>query len=266
VHTDSNLAPGSPFDDGELYDVLCGGIDYDLDFYVGLAKTAQGPVLDICCGTGRIMLPCLRAGIDIEGLDLFVPMLDRLRSVSTTEGFSPKLHVANMSDFRLERRFALIMIPFNAFIHNMTAEAQIRCLTLCREHLQPGGLLAFDTFFPGRDYINLTDGERALEGEMKHPQTGQTIRMYDTRSFDRVRQIQHSHNEIEFLDDTGRVVQVIPSDFDTRYLYKNEMELLLRLAGFPRWQIYGAFDRRLLERDSDMMIVLAWNDVEATSR
>lgn len=251
----------SPFDDGELYDVLLGDLDYDLDFYLGLAKEATGPVLDVACGTGRIMLPCLRAGIDIEGVDLFAPMLDRLRSKATTEGFSPRLQRADMSDFRLDRRFALIMIPFNAFIHNLTAEAQIRCLTLCREHLQPGGLLAFDTFFPGREYINLIDCERAFEGEVKHPQTCQTLRMYDTRSFDRVRQIQHSHNEVEFLDDSGRVVQVIPSDFDTRYLFKNEMDLLLRLAGFPRWQICGGFDRRPIERDTDFMIVLAWNDV-----
>ena len=104
----------TPFDDGEVYDLLLGDIPYGLDFYTGLAMEAKGPVLDVCCGTGRILLPCLQAGVDIEGLDLFVPMLDTLRQKSTQLGLSPRLHQADMSDFDLPRRYALVMTPFNA--------------------------------------------------------------------------------------------------------------------------------------------------------
>ena len=70
----------STFDDGELYDLVADGIPYGMDFYIELAKRAQGPVLDIACGTGRILLPCLMAGIDMEGLDLFEPMHDTLKT------------------------------------------------------------------------------------------------------------------------------------------------------------------------------------------
>ena len=66
----------SPFDDGDFYDIMCEGLDYGIDFYVGLAREAKGPVLDIACGTGRILLPVLQAGADADGLDLFQPMLD----------------------------------------------------------------------------------------------------------------------------------------------------------------------------------------------
>src|SRR5262245_12585912 len=61
----------SPFDDGELYDILLQGLDYGIDFYVGLARAAKGPVLDIACGTGRVLLPVLQAGTDADGMDLF---------------------------------------------------------------------------------------------------------------------------------------------------------------------------------------------------
>ena len=81
------------------------------------------------------------------------------------------------------------MIPFNAFIHNMTQEAQIRCLQLCREHLLPGGMLAFDTFFPSLEIVGAPENTRVLEGEFPHPETGLPMRMYDTRSFDRVAQV-----------------------------------------------------------------------------
>ena len=69
----------SPFDDGELYDFLFEGFDYAVDFYVELARAAKGPVLDIGCGTGRILLPCMQAGTEVDGLDLAEPMLATLR-------------------------------------------------------------------------------------------------------------------------------------------------------------------------------------------
>jgi len=164
-----------------------------------------------------------------------------------------------MTNFRLPRRFALIMIPNNTIVHNLTAEDQIATLQTCREHLLPGGLLAFDTAFPGPAWICAPDGTRELEAEVPHPMTGLPIRMWDTRTFDRVKQIQHSHNEIEMLDAAGKIVEVHHSETAMRWIYKSEMELLLRVAGFSRWRISGGFDRRVLERETDAMIVEAWN-------
>jgi SAM-dependent methyltransferase len=255
--SDANLP--SVFDDGDAYDLILADIPYGRDFYLALAREAKGPVLDIACGTGRILLPCLQAGVDIEGLDLFEPMLARLRAKAAALGQTPTLHRGDMGDFKLDRRFALTMIPFNAFIHNMTQEAQIRCLSRCREHLLPGGLLAFDTFFPSLAIVGAPEKTRVLEGEMPHPKTGLPMRMYDTRTFDCVAQTQHSLNELEILDANGNIASVIRSQVSSRYIYKHEMELLLRVAGFARWEICGDFDRRPLTNETDAMIVLAWN-------
>jgi SAM-dependent methyltransferase len=248
----------TPFDDGALYDLLCAGLIYDFDFYLGLAKAARGPVLEVCCGTGRILLPCLQAGVDAEGLDLFPAMLARLREKAATLGLHPVLHEANMAAFRLPRRYALVMIPFNAFVHNLTTDDQLACLRACRDHLLPGGLLAFDAAFPGPHWIGAASGTRHLEGEIAHPETGLAVRMWDTRTFDRVQQLQHSFNEVEFLDAAGRVAATHPSQTTVRWIYKGEMELLLRLAGFARWEILGGFDGRPLQHETDAMIVKAW--------
>ena len=249
----------SIFEDGDKYDLLLKDVPYGLDFYVALARVAPGPVLDVACGTGRILLPCLQAGVDIEGLDLFESMLVTLRAKAAALNLSPRLHRADMSDFSLPRRFALVMIPFNAFIHNMTQETQLRCLQLCREHLLPGGKLAFDTFFPSLEIVGAPDNTRVLEGEFPHPQTGLPLRLYDTRTFDRVAQVQHSLNEIEQLAADGSVQTIHRSQVSSRYIYKQEMDLLLRVAGFARWEIYGDFDRRPLSCETDAMIVTAWN-------
>jgi ubiquinone/menaquinone biosynthesis C-methylase UbiE len=249
----------STFEDGDVYDLVASNIPYGLDFYTQLARQAGGPVLDVACGTGRILLPCLESGVDIEGLDLFEPMLATLRSKAIALGLSPVLHQSDMSQFSLPRQFAFIMIPFNAFIHNMTQRSQISCLDCCRRHLLPGAALVFDTFFPSLDVIGVPQNTRVLEGEIPHPQTGLPMRMYDTRSFDRVAQIQNSINEIELLDVDGNVEKIYRSQIQGRYIYKHEMELLLQIAGFARWEIYGDFDRRPLTSENDLMIVAAWN-------
>ena len=249
----------STFDDGDAYDLVLKDIPYGLDFYVALARAAKGPVLDIACGTGRILLPSLQAGVDIEGLDLFEGMLKTLRAKAAALGLSPRLHQADMSDFSLPRSYALIMIPFNAFIHNMTQEAQIRCLQRCREHLLPGGELTFDTFFPSLEIVARRSTRACWRASCPHPETGLPMRMYDTRSFDRVEQTQHSVNEIELLAADGSIERVIRSETRSRYIYKQEMALLLRVAGFARWEIYGDFDRRPLTSENEAMVVTAWN-------
>jgi len=248
----------TPFDDGALYDLFFDRLDLGLDFYLGLAKSAGGPVLDVACGTGRIMLPCLKAGVDVEGLDLSLAMLDRLRHKAGALGFNPTLYQANMADFRLPRRYALIMIMFNAFIHNLTTEDQLATLNACREHLQPGGQLVFDTAFPGPAWVAAPNGTRELEMEVAHPETGLPVRIWDTRTFDRVKQLQYSFNEIEMLDATGKVIATHPSKTTIRWIYKAEMELLLSATGFARWQILGGFDGRPLLHETDAMIVQAW--------
>src|SRR5579862_69890 len=218
---DEQPASGLPsiFEDGDVYDLVGKDVPYGLEFYVALAREANGPVLDIACGTGRILLPCLQAGVDIEGLDLFEPMLKTLRAKAAVLGLSPRFHQADMSDFSLPRRFRQIMIPFNAFIHNMTQETQIRCLKLCREHLLPGGQLTFDTFFPALEFISTPEKTRVLEGEFPHPQTGLPVRMYDTRTVDRVLQVFHSLNEIERLAADGSVETVHRSLDSSRFFY-----------------------------------------------
>ena len=248
----------TPFDDGALYDLFFENFDYGLEFYLSLARSAGGPVLDVACGTGRVLLPMLQAGIDADGLDFFPAMLETARQKATARGFKPGLFQSDMASFHLQRKYALIVIPFNAFVHNLTLEAQLGCLRCCKDHLLPGGSLTFDTFFPGAALITAPQNTRAFEAEIKHPKTGHPVRMYDTRWFDLVEQRQRSRVEIEILDGSGNVTATHRSETTLRFVYKTEMELLLRLTGFSRFQISGDFDGRPLVNDTDAMIVRAW--------
>lgn len=250
----------SPFDDGKLYDLLFAGFDYGLEFYSRLAAEAKGPILDVACGTGRVMLPLLQAGHDVDGLDLFEGMLGTLREKAAAAGFAPKLYRSDMRQFDLERCYALIVIPFNAVVHNLTQADQISCLASCHRHLLPGGVLAFDTFFPSWQVIGASSGERVLELETTHAASGNPMRIFDTRAFDRVEQIQRSLIEIEILSPSGEVESVHRSETRLRWIYKSEMSLLLETAGFRQYQIGGDFDMRPLTDENQIMAVTAHRD------
>jgi SAM-dependent methyltransferase len=250
----------SPFEDAEIYDALFGDFRWDLDFYLSLAKESRGPVLEVACGTGRVMIPCLEAGVDIDGLDLYPEMLDRLRMKAVAKGLAARVFEGDMRDFALPRRYALAMIPFNGFVHCLTSADQIAALSACRRHLAPGGALVFNVFLPKGADSGPPDGTPVLEHEAPHPETGLPVRIYDTRFRDPLRQVQHSKMEVQELDREGRVSRSHFFETDMRWTYKPELELLLSAAGFTRWDLYGGFDKSLLTRDSAILLVFAWKD------
>jgi SAM-dependent methyltransferase len=249
-----------PYARPDLYDLLFEGIEFDLAFYRELASAAQGPVLDLACGTGRVLLPLLEAGVEIEGVDASARMLERLREKARARGLAPRVHQASMSAFDLGRRFRVVMIPFNSFVHNLTPDDQIATLRRCHEHLEPGGVLAFDFFAATPTMLAVPHGSRVLEHEAPHPETGLPVRVWDARDLDVVTQTQHSRIEIEELGESGGVAKTHRFETRVRWVQPAEMELLLRLAGFAHRALWGDFARGPLTAGTAHVVAEAWRD------
>jgi SAM-dependent methyltransferase len=143
----------------------------DAPFYVDLAKRSGGTVLEIGCGTGRVLLRIAREGIAVEGLDNSPPMLGILREHLNAE--SPgvrskvKLHQGDMRDFRLGRTFPLVIIPFRPLQHMYTQTEQLAALQVAAGHLSDSARLAFDVFYPRFELIPNGIGEEILELEWR---------------------------------------------------------------------------------------------------
>jgi SAM-dependent methyltransferase len=244
----------------EVYDLYYSWLTDDIPFYVERAKQAHGPVLEAGSGTGRVLIPTLQAGVDIDGLDVHPGMVEVLKRKAAALGLSPRLQVADMRDFTMPRRYALVTIPFRAFQHLMTTGDQIAALRCIREHLEGGGALVFNVFFPSFERMVQPEGEPLLEREWAHPETGLPLAMYASRRVDRVNQSLHVEREVIESDARGYAAATHRDRFSMRWTWKPEMELLLRAAGFSRWDVRGGFDGRPLEKDADEMVWTAWKD------
>jgi|WetSurMetagenome_2_1015567.scaffolds.fasta_scaffold412059_2 SAM-dependent methyltransferase len=261
-------APGVPLDvssvagyiEPDLYDTVYGWWTADIAFYVEQALAERGPVLEVACGTGRVHLPLLAAGVDADGLDLHPGFLEVLRRNAAARGLTPRVVQADMRDFTMPRRYALIVIPFRAFLHNLSHDDELRALRCCREHLEPDGRLVLDLFHPTFERLVEPEDQWRFERAFADPADGGRLELWSRARRDRVRQVMHADMELRRLDPGGRVTSAHPHSVDLRWVYRDEMELLLRTAGFTRSAVAGGFDGRPLERDTDLMIWTAWRD------
>jgi SAM-dependent methyltransferase len=245
----------SPYDAPELYDLLFDSLDFDIPYWLDVARSAGGPVLEAACGTGRILLPILKTGVEIDGFDSSPAMVGRLKEKARTSGLTVRAEVADMRDFSMGRRYARIFCAFNGFAHCDTIEDQLAVLRRSLEHLEPGGALVLHMSYPGPAYWSEPEGPAVLEHEAPRPGGGK-IQLWDNRKKDIVGQRQDSEVEIWELGASDRPEAVHKFTTSQRWVYRFELELLFRAAGFSRWDILGGFDGRPLKAPDDQM--LAW--------
>lgn len=231
----------------------------DAPFYCELARQCGGPVLEIGCGTGRILLATAREGIEIHGVDNSAPMLARCNENLALEKPEIRdrvsLHVGDMRDFRLNRQFPLVTIPFRPLQHMYTVNDQVRALTSAAAHLQGDGMLAFDVFYPKFERLPLRIGEEQLEAEWS-PEPGTVIRRFFRKdSFDKIRQ----SFTITFIFRVYGEGQLRGEERETlsmSYYTYPHLRALFLLAGLEPVAEYGSFAKTALDNDSEEMIFL----------
>lgn len=234
-----------------FYDVFSTGLPGDAHFYVEEALRAEGRVLELACGTGRILIPTAEAGVEITGLDLSPAMLDIARSkiarLPSEVRSRTTLAEGDMTSFTLDERFSLITIPGNSFGLLITPEAQRACLQRVHAHLESGGRFVFSMFDPN---IHIIAEHSGIMGsaikrfkEITDPESGQRVVVYDARSYDLEAQTVYQEWTFETLDDNGIMVRREYTHVELRYCHRYEMQYLLELCGFEIEALYGDFQR-----------------------
>jgi SAM-dependent methyltransferase len=235
----------------------------DVRFYLDLARAMGGPVLEIGVGSGRIAIPVARAGIDVTGLDLSEDMLAGLAEKLAAEpALQKRLHYERMDmrDFDLGRKFPLVVIPFRAFLHNLTIEDQIACLLCCRKHLAPGGELVFNVFHPSLAFmaanVDANDAVWRWIRDEDQPDGGWAS-LSQAIHYEPVPQHLHARQRIERFGPDGVLVDTFQFRLQLAYLYPGDLRHRLAEAGFHDVSIEGGFQGGPLTHDGDELVVRA---------
>jgi len=248
---------------GELYDHVPAYRDRkDVAFYLDLCRAAPGEVLELGCGTGRLLVPAAAAGCTITGLDGSVSMLERCRAKLRTLPADARNRVtlveAEMAGFSLGRTFALATVPFRPFQHLVSVAEQLSFLACVHRHLEPGGKLALDVFHPHLTTLASDVDPQEIE-DTPEVELGSGRRM--RRAFRNVaKRRAEQTNDIEliyYVTDSAGVTTRIVQAFPMRYFFRYELEHLLARAGFEVAEFFGNFDRSPFADSSPEMIVIA---------
>jgi SAM-dependent methyltransferase len=233
----------------------------DLPFYLELAEQNGGPILEVACGTGRVLLPIARKGIEIQGVDNSRPMLEVLKNALAREPQKVRekvtLREGDMRDFRLGQQFPLVIIPFRPMQHMHTVEDQASALTSAALHLTEHGILVFDVFYPKFDLINTKLGEEVMEFEWSSgADSTEIVRRYFRKdSVDKINQIFY----FTFIYRTLRAGNLISEEmeaFKLSYFTYPHLRALFLLAGLEPVAEYGSFAKAPLDNSAEQMIFL----------
>jgi SAM-dependent methyltransferase len=226
---------------GYIYDQMMENLQEIVDdnqrFYSANLGDVIGPVLECACGTGIFLLSLLAAGYDMYGFDISPWMLATLKHKAELQGVADierRISIQDFESFHYNHQFSAIIIPTNTFQILATQEAQIKTLRNIYVHLVPGGKLLLDFRLAGmRD---LVESPELIQGNWytwAHPETGHPIRQRIVAT--------HDYNNQQILDRCFIEYEDELAEFPmtSRWIFKDEFQLLLRLAGFEHWECFG---------------------------
>jgi SAM-dependent methyltransferase len=238
-----------------FYDLENAGFTEDLPFWADVARECGGPVLELGCGSGRVLLHLAHEGFTVTGVDSSPAMLAlarrRLERQPSIAG-KIELHEESFTRLRLENSFPLVILPFNTFSH-MTEDEDVRAaLDTIAAHLAPGGaaVLALPNPIP---LFGEPQEALVLERTFRDNERGMTIQQFSSLRVDRVDQLGHVTWIYDEIAASGDVVRTtVPMTL--RYFFPNELAALFERSGLDLAHLWGDYHRSPFEDDSPELI------------
>lgn len=225
-----------PYAQAELYDLLNLQVGGD-EFYVEFAKERGGRVLDLACGSGRLLPQLVDAGLEVAGLDLAPAMLERARRRLGERAGQVELVLGDMRGFSFGQPFDTILIPYCSLIYMHSDADRLAVFQRCSQHLREGGWLAFD-FLAGA--VEVGEGVPSLALQGIHPFTEELLVS--------VVQIKGLARDLRLLNQINYILPKEPKPAQVTVFASREavvqpehMADLVVQAGFEVAGVYGSF-------------------------
>jgi SAM-dependent methyltransferase len=247
----------NPFDRfARLYDWEHDGYVADIDVHVGFARRFGAPVLELACGSGRLLAPLSKAVADVTGVDSSAAMLERARHRLDALGLHVTLVQQRLETLELTGRYRTIIIGLDSFGLLIKGDDQARALRRARAHATHDARLILDVANG-----NLRGSAEPTE-ELMHdltlpdPQTGRPVTKFVLR---RAHPAEQRDDLLFFYDEQDERGYLRRSmvELQLRWFTRFELELLLQSAGWQVDEVYGNYDLAPFGPDSERLIVIA---------
>lgn len=217
----------------------------DTAFHLERFRDFGRPILEPACGSGRTLVPFLKAGLDVTGFDPSPEMLDRCRARAAEGGFAPDLSRQSYQDFAYDRRFGAILVPVGSFTLIDDFAVAMAVLRRFYAALEPGGMLVLDI-----QGLNFLASERPDRRRWTAP-GGDLLTCEGIRTTtDWLKQRAEAAYRYERWRD-GTLVESQLEVMAQRYWGLDEFRLALEAAGFGNVSVTGGYDRRRGPRQAD---------------
>jgi SAM-dependent methyltransferase len=229
----------------------------DRAFYLDLIEELGQPVLDVGCGTGRLLLDFLAIGIDIDGVEISPDMVGILRAKADAAGIDlvGRVTVTAMETMELARTYRVILVPSSSFQLLTDPTAAAAAMRRFRDHLEPNGILAMPWIDIRKDYPGGVEDRRTRE--ITEPD-GAILRLTYRGWFDPATGLEHTDERFVRLID-GAVVEDehMVSSPATRQYGRDAIRSLHEEAGFRVVDWLAGFTRRPASPDDRIVTTLA---------
>lgn len=225
----------------------------DRAYYRRLIEDDGQPALEVACGTGRLLLPYLAEGLDVDGVDASAPMLGACREKAAAAGLEPALWRQPMEALDLPRRYRTLFVPYGSFQSLVSLDDVAAALEAFRRHLVPEGRLVL-ALFTARDDFDPIRRWR-IRREARRPD-GATILMHEAVAYDRTEQVRTDWYRYELVRD-GEVARSETRRSRQRWYTKHEIRLRLERAGFRDVVAYGDYTAEPFGDGHVEMVVVA---------
>jgi ubiquinone/menaquinone biosynthesis C-methylase UbiE len=226
----------------DTYDLWFGHEPFwDQKFFFDRITRNGGAALELACGTGRLLVPFLRDGLDVEGADASPEMLDICRRKAAAAGVAPVLHRQLMQELAVPRRFRTIYIPAQSFQIIADRTEAIEALVRSRQHLDSGGELIVTL---GQTWNEAgADREERLTRNTTRPD-GSIARVYSSTQMIPAERIQELRVRFEIVSNGNVTDSLTWPTARLRWYEPAEFTSMLRGAGFTSVQLQVGYDRQ----------------------
>jgi len=228
--------------------------DEDFVFYIDQCKKTSGDILELACGTGRLIVPILEAGCSIEGLDLSGPMLNILEQKLKTKRLTTQLYQKNMADFKIDKKYQLIFIAVSSFFILNGQEEQINCLKCCRDHLVDGGRLIIDCLIDSYERNMQRSGE--LKYFNKLEDNDKIVLIYVSSKMNTIQQRENIIFHYQIYSSDGILEKTVIRHLPWRWIHPDEFKLMAQIAGFSSLKLFGGYHLGPLEESCHEMVAI----------